>query len=42
MFETELFERFSRIHPATVFVVWVPILLACFYRSWARDVLPVL
>jgi sterol desaturase/sphingolipid hydroxylase (fatty acid hydroxylase superfamily) len=42
MFETELFERFSRIHPATVFVVWVPILLACVYRSWTRDVLPVL
>ncbi len=42
MFETELFERFSRTHPATVFVVWVPVLLACLYRSWSRAVLPAL
>ncbi|HSO31788.1 MAG TPA: sterol desaturase family protein [Labilithrix sp.] len=41
MFETELFERFSRIHPATVFVVWIPVMLGMVYRSWARDSLSV-
>ena len=25
MFESDLLERFSRIHPATPFVVWLPI-----------------
>jgi len=42
MFENELFERFSRIHPATVFVVWVPICFAMICRSYARAALPVL
>jgi sterol desaturase/sphingolipid hydroxylase (fatty acid hydroxylase superfamily) len=41
MFESELFERFSRINPVTVFVVWVPVVLGMIYRSWAREVLPV-
>ena len=26
MFETPLIERFSRIHPATPFVFWLPVL----------------
>jgi sterol desaturase/sphingolipid hydroxylase (fatty acid hydroxylase superfamily) len=28
MFETPLIERFSRIHPATPFIFWLPLLLA--------------
>ena len=36
MFENELLERFSRIHPATVFVVWIPIIVGLLYRGWAR------
>ncbi len=28
MFETPLIERFSRIHPATPFIFWLPVLLA--------------
>ncbi len=41
MFENELLERFSRIHPATPFVVWVPVMAACLYRSWSRHELSV-
>ncbi len=29
MFESDLLERFSRIHPATPFVVWVPVAAGC-------------
>lgn len=36
MFDNELLEKFSRIHPATPFVVWVPVMLFMLYRSWAR------
>jgi dihydroceramide fatty acyl 2-hydroxylase len=36
MFESELLERFSRINPITVFVVWVPVVVAMLYRSWMR------
>jgi sterol desaturase/sphingolipid hydroxylase (fatty acid hydroxylase superfamily) len=38
MFENELLERFSRIHPATPFVVYVPVVLTMLYRTYARDV----
>lgn len=41
MFENELLERFSRIHPATPFVVWIPVVLFVLYRSWARHDLAV-
>lgn len=36
MFESELLERFSRINPITIFVVWVPVAVAVLYRSWMR------
>ncbi len=36
MFETDFLEKFSRIHPATPFVVYIPIVLAAFYRSHQR------
>lgn len=36
MFENELLERFSRINPVTIFIVWVPVMLATLYRSWTR------
>ncbi|MBX3231047.1 MAG: sterol desaturase family protein [Labilithrix sp.] len=36
MFENELLEKFSRIHPITPFVVYLPILATAGYRSWAR------
>src|SRR5262245_58782560 len=35
MFETPLIERFSRIHPATPFVFWLPILGYFLYRGFA-------
>ena len=41
MFENELLERLSRIHPVTIFVVWVPAVFAILYRSWTRGALPV-
>ncbi len=41
MFENDLLEKFSRIHPITPFVVYVPVIGAMFYRTWARHV-PVL
>jgi sterol desaturase/sphingolipid hydroxylase (fatty acid hydroxylase superfamily) len=41
MFENELLERFSRINPVTIFVVWIPVVLATIYRSWARHDLAV-
>lgn len=36
MFESNLIEYFSRIHPATPFVVWLPVLGYVLYRSIAR------
>lgn len=42
MFDNAFLERFSRISPVTVFAVWVPAMLATFYRSWARHELPLL
>lgn len=41
MFENELLEKFSRIHPITPFVVYVPMIGVMMYRTWARHV-PVL
>ena len=40
MFENEILERFSRIHPATPFVAWVPVILFFFGRSLVRHELP--
>jgi sterol desaturase/sphingolipid hydroxylase (fatty acid hydroxylase superfamily) len=37
MFESDLIERFSRIHPATPFVFWVPVIGVCLYRTWQRQ-----
>ncbi len=36
MFENEILERFSRIHPATPFVAWVPVILFFLGRSLVR------
>lgn len=36
MFENEFLEKFSRIHPATPFVVYVPLMLYFLHRSYAR------
>jgi dihydroceramide fatty acyl 2-hydroxylase len=36
MFESDFLERFSRIHPATVFVVWIPFALFFLTRSALR------
>lgn len=33
MFENELLEKFSRIHPATPFVAWIPVMLVLLARS---------
>jgi sterol desaturase/sphingolipid hydroxylase (fatty acid hydroxylase superfamily) len=38
MFESDLLERFSRIHPATPFVAWLPVVAFMLYRAFARDV----
>jgi sterol desaturase/sphingolipid hydroxylase (fatty acid hydroxylase superfamily) len=37
MFENELLERFSRIHPSTPFVAWIPVVLFFLGRSFARQ-----
>lgn len=37
MFENELLEKFSRIHPITPFVVYVPMIAVLLYRSYARQ-----
>jgi dihydroceramide fatty acyl 2-hydroxylase len=39
MFESSFIEHFSRIHPATPFVFWVPITAYIAHRSWARAAL---
>ena len=36
MFENDFFEKFSRIHPVTPFVVWLPILSLHLHKCWAR------
>ncbi len=36
MFESNLLERFSRIHPATPFVAWLPVIAFILYRSERR------
>jgi dihydroceramide fatty acyl 2-hydroxylase len=36
MFESEILEKFSRIHPATPFVVWGPVVVYLLLRTWAR------
>ena len=41
MFESDLIERFSRIHPITPFVAWVPVALYVIHRSYARHDLAV-
>lgn len=39
MFESDLLERFSRIHPATPFVAWVPVVSLFLARSvWRGDI----
>jgi dihydroceramide fatty acyl 2-hydroxylase len=40
MFESDFIERFSRIHPATPFVFWLPVIGYLLYRTFARG-LPV-
>ncbi len=42
MFETDIIERFSRIHPATPFVFWLPVTAYVLYRSVARHDLSIL
>ncbi|GAC1529876.1 MAG: hypothetical protein NVS3B10_26240 [Polyangiales bacterium] len=41
MFENDFLERFSRINPFTIFVVWVPVTLGMLWRSWSRHTLSV-
>ena len=36
MFESDFFEWFSRIHPTTPFVTWIPVLAYVMYRCLAR------
>ncbi len=36
MFESDLIERFSRIHPATPFVFWIPVIVGVLLRSALR------
>lgn len=36
MFQSDFLERFSRIRPATIFVVWVPVAAIVLWRSVAR------
>jgi sterol desaturase/sphingolipid hydroxylase (fatty acid hydroxylase superfamily) len=38
MFENDLLEKFSRIHPITPFVVYVPVIATMAYRTWIRHV----
>lgn len=38
MFENEFLEKFSRIHPITPFVVYVPMIAVLLYRTYARQV----
>jgi sterol desaturase/sphingolipid hydroxylase (fatty acid hydroxylase superfamily) len=36
MFESDFVERFSRIHPSTPFIAWVPVIVFVLYRAYAR------
>lgn len=36
MFQSDLIERLSRIHPATPFIAWLPVISYVIYRSAAR------
>jgi sterol desaturase/sphingolipid hydroxylase (fatty acid hydroxylase superfamily) len=36
MFESDFLERFSRIHPSTPFIAWLPIVGVCLVRSFLR------
>jgi sterol desaturase/sphingolipid hydroxylase (fatty acid hydroxylase superfamily) len=36
MFENEILEKFSRIHPSTPFLAWVPVTLFFLGRGWRR------
>ena len=36
MFESDFLERFSRIHPSTPFIAWIPVVAYVLYRSGAR------
>jgi dihydroceramide fatty acyl 2-hydroxylase len=36
MFENDILERFSRIHPSTPFLVWIPVAAFVLYRSASR------
>jgi AcrR family transcriptional regulator len=36
MFQADIVERFSRIHPATPFVAWVPVIVLVMTRSALR------
>jgi sterol desaturase/sphingolipid hydroxylase (fatty acid hydroxylase superfamily) len=38
MFESDLIERFSRVHPATPFILYVPVVGFCLWRTYARGV----
>jgi sterol desaturase/sphingolipid hydroxylase (fatty acid hydroxylase superfamily) len=40
MFQTDIVERFSRVHPATPFVFWLPVVAFVVVRSFARGDLP--
>jgi sterol desaturase/sphingolipid hydroxylase (fatty acid hydroxylase superfamily) len=41
MFDNDFLEKFSHIHPATPFVVWIPAILYMLFRSWSRHDLAV-
>ncbi|HEY8076783.1 MAG TPA: sterol desaturase family protein [Labilithrix sp.] len=41
MFENDFLEKYSRIHPATPFVVYVPLVLFMLWRSWTRHELAI-
>jgi sterol desaturase/sphingolipid hydroxylase (fatty acid hydroxylase superfamily) len=40
MFESDFLEWFSRIHPVTPFVAWLPVIAVVLYRSISRHDLP--
>jgi sterol desaturase/sphingolipid hydroxylase (fatty acid hydroxylase superfamily) len=39
MFESDLIERFSRIHPSTPFIAWIPVIVVVLSRAYARHAL---
>ena len=41
MFESDFLEWFSRIHPITPFIAWLPVAGFVLYRSFARHDLPI-